>query len=364
MKESFDIVSGDFEGNFFTHQKSVLSASDWNNDFKDHEIHLYRGELKNISKESVYEPEKFRNRESFLLHNVTNVQFHLQPNSDGSNSNRIFNFEQLLLRDAVVKESWELNGKTYGIITGKLLGKVKEEVSGSNSLKPKPTPINPDPPPRWPFDCSKSGNGCMSFFSGCFTNIWRMLLGLLLLLFLLWCLKGCWGKHETTQNCCVERDSLQKELEKLKIDIDKSKNENELLRDSINKKAIQDTLDEISSRVYFYGGSTRIRKISENQIDKMVQIIEENPNMEIEIRGYHNGNLAKKYENDKTIDILRAEAIRDLLIEKGIDGNSITAVGMGESLVDDSNNIQKVVIDGDEFFWNRNMRVEIKVIKF
>jgi outer membrane protein OmpA-like peptidoglycan-associated protein len=357
MKESFDIVSGDFEGNFYTHQRSILTTADWNSGLNDHEIHLYRGELKNISKESVYEPEKFRNRESLLLHNVTDVQFHLPFNSDGSNSNRIFNFDQLLLRDAVVKESWELNGKTYGIISGKLLGRVKEEISGKDPFKPIPfsAPNVPPVPPIGPIDRIKSG---------CLGNIWRLVLGLLLLLLMLWLLKGCLNDNNSNQNCCIERDSLHKELEKLKIDLDTSKNENKVLRDSMSKKAIQDTLDEISSRVYFYGGTTRIRKISENQIDKMVEIITDNPNMEIEIRGYHNGNSVTKLENDKTIDVLRAEAIRDLLIEKGIEGNLITAVGMGESLVDDSKNIQKVVIDGDEFYWNRNMRVEIKIIKF
>ena len=50
MRESFDIVSGDFEGNFYTHQRSILTTADWNSGLNDHEIHLYRGELKNISK--------------------------------------------------------------------------------------------------------------------------------------------------------------------------------------------------------------------------------------------------------------------------------------------------------------------------
>jgi len=127
MKDKFDIVSGDFEGNFYTHQKAVLSASESTID-KKHDIHLYRGELRNIKNENEYNPEQLRNRESYLLHNVTNVQFHLEKDATGNN-NRIYNFEQILLRDAVIKESWELNGKTYGIITGKLLGKVKDEVS-------------------------------------------------------------------------------------------------------------------------------------------------------------------------------------------------------------------------------------------
>ena len=60
-----------------------------------------------------------------------------------SNKNFIYNFEQILLQDAVIKESWELNDKTYGIITGKLLGKVKNEVK-------RPDHSNPQEPPKLP----------------------------------------------------------------------------------------------------------------------------------------------------------------------------------------------------------------------
>lgn len=416
MDDLYKIVSGDFEGTFYTHQKAAFEASSNWEGVKSNEVHLYRGELKNIQKETEYKPENLLNRESLLLHNVTNVQFHLPNKPDGENTNRIFNFDQILLKDAVVQNSWEINGKTYGKVTGKLLGIVKEEVKPTNPQNPppkdqddnKPTqpptlPKNPTggkggtgggpgpgftppppptgptgtgggtgggpgpgfTPPPWP--PSTGGDrfgGCMNKVSGCLGNIWRLLLALLLLTILLWFLKGCWGDHQESQNCCQEKDSLQAELERIKIDLDTIKQENDALRDSIKKEIIQDTLDEISSKIYFYRGLTRIRKISEKQIDRIVAIMKANPEMEAEIRGYYNGSNNPPNSEGKTIDLLRAESIRDLLIEKGVDSNNISSVGMGESKIDDSLYFEEIEIDGVVFKWNRNMRVEIKVIKY
>ena len=57
--------------------------------------------------------------------------------------------------------------------------------------------------------------------------------------------------------------------------------------------------------------------------------------------------------------------IAKLLIEKGVNENLVSAVGMGESTIDPSDEglMQKIVLDGEEFKWNRNMRVEIKIVK-
>jgi outer membrane protein OmpA-like peptidoglycan-associated protein len=52
------------------------------------------------------------------------------------------------------------------------------------------------------------------------------------------------------------------------------------------------------------------------------------------------------------------------LIENGVDSNSLSAVGKGESKIDARDDYQEIEIDGDVFKWNRNMRVEIKVIKY
>jgi hypothetical protein len=249
MRSNYKIVSGDFEGNFYTHQRAALTATEWNSAIKNHEIHLYRGELWNIQEENSYEPESYRNRNSLLLHNVTDVQFHLPVKDDGITANRIFNFDQLLLQDAVVKESWDLNGKTYGIISGKLLGKVKEEVRRNDPSNPVPPTLPPDSPP--PPTTVKTG----PVLPGCLSSIWRLLLALLLLLFILWFLKGCWGDHKANLNCCVERDSLSEKLSKANSENDSLLHKVILLQDSLLKCKDENTkYREIEERRRKRGG--------------------------------------------------------------------------------------------------------------
>lgn len=384
MKDKFDIVSGDFEGNFYTHQKTILTNSEFNSDEKKHDIYLYRGELSKVKEEKEYNPEQLRNRDSFLLHNVTNVQFHLDKDAAGSNNNRIYNFEQLLLRDAVIKESWELNGKTYGIITGKLLGKVKDEVKPpdpSNPQEPpKPPPIIPDPlkphtepvippptggSPSFPNSnsgCLNIGNGCLPAVSGCLSNIWNLLLALLLLLFFLWFLKGCWGTHLESKNCCGERDSLALENKKLQNEIDSLNNlieekENDRIRDSVQNK-----ISELASRIFFKKTKTVIREYSIDEIDKIISILNQYPNSKIEVHGYYDATRFESLVNTDDLDQRRANTVRDLIIEKGISSDRVIAIGKGRSTLDESESVTGYDEEGN--YYNRNMRVDIILTNF
>jgi len=374
MVEEFDIVSGEFEGNFFTHQKNVLTASEWNSAEKNHAIHLYRGELKNINKEIEYKPENYRNRESLLLHNVTNVQFHSKSIS-GENTSKIFDFEQLLIMDAEIKESWELNGKTYGIIRGTIIGKVRQLNSNFDARNPPPqntsdfTKYTPDesnfklPPQRQVTDIVRDGGGVLK---GCFSNIWRFLLALMFLLFLLWMLRGCKDNNNVLNDCCAERDQLLIEYEELKKEKDsleiKLSEMNDTIVDNggIDDEDLQDEINQLSSRVYFKGNSDEILKYSDKQIDKIVQLISKSGNHEIEVRGFYNGN-GGIVEN---LDFKRASRVKELLINKGIDPNVISAIGKGQSFIDDEDDLDDIVIEGETVKWNRNMRVEIKIIKY
>jgi outer membrane protein OmpA-like peptidoglycan-associated protein len=370
MNDSFDIVSGIFEGNFYTHQKSILTASEFNLADKKHDIHLYRGDLWHTKVEENYNPDKQKSRNSFLLHNVTNVQFHFENEREENQPKKVFNFEQLLLHDVQIKESWELNGKTYGIITGKLIGKVKEEIKNpepSNpSEPPKPPPIisNPfkNPIEKWfkpNFPDNPSNNlGCLNLRNGCLSTLLKLLLALLLLLLLFWFIKGCKSNNFYNDDCCRERDSLLIENKKITKELDSLLQLKNQINDSINKEIIQEELDELSSKVYFYGGTTKIRQFSDEQLNKIVDILQKNKNLEVEVRGYYNGN------SNSSIDVDRAEEIKKLLISKGLNYNTVSAVGMGQSTIDSENSYNQINIDGEEFLWNRNMRVEIKIIKY
>lgn len=379
MSERFKIVSGDFEGNFYTHQKSVLSASEWNTAEKNHTIHLYRGELTSIKEEKDYHPEAFRNRDTLLFHNIDNIQFHLNSQSKEINEKFIHEFDQLVLYDTQIKESWELNGKTYGIITGKLYGKVKNRKAVIDPTNPPLQPVDPEsaekitkldpeekvretwdnqekitervennePPKRERINhWMDSGRGCLS---GCLTNFWRLLFTFLLFLFLIWLFRGCLESCSTNQSCCEERDLLKLQLERI---------QNKL--DSIELRRIQIELNDLSSQIYFYGNTTKIRSYSENQINQIVNIIKKYPDLQVIIKGYRNGN-SNLIQSD--LDFDRAVEVKEILIIRGIEENRITAKGMGQSMIDPQDKYQRFTdIEGNEFRWNRNMRVEIEII--
>ena len=377
MNDSFDIVSGVFEGNFYTHQKSILTTSEFNLADKNHDIHLYRGELWHTKVEENYNPNLQKSRNSFLLHNVTNVQFHFENEEKENKPKRVFNFEQLLLHDVQIKESWELNGKTYGIITGKLIGKVKDEIKNPDpsnpSEPPKPPPIisNPfkDPIERWfkpnlP-DNPSNNLGCFNLRNGCLSKLLKLILALLLLLLIFWFIRGCNSSDFTPNDCCKERDSLRLENQIIKNQLDSLLHLKSDVNDSVNKDVIQDELDLLSSKVYFYGGTTKIRHFSNKQLNKIVNLLQRNKNLKVQVRGYYNGDGNSIHEEfNTTIDVARAESIKKILIKKGVNRNNISAIGMGRSTIDDDNSYKKIIVDGEEFQWNRNMRVEIKIIKY
>lgn len=374
MDREFDVVSGDFEGTFYTHQKSVLTPSEWNSSVKDHAIHLYRGELKNIQRETVYDPEKQVNRESLLLHNVTNVQFHLRSDS-GENQSRIFDFEQLLIRNAEIKDSWELNGKTYGIVRGSILGKVRKAGSHFDPTNPPPpgSPeiprIGPDdgnrfPPRRDSSEFFRTVGGC---FSGLLTNLWRLLLALILLLIFWWLLRSCSGFGPSDNDCCSERDSLVIQNDSLLIANDSLRRSNNRLEDSIRTQIIQDELDEISSEIFFYGGTVRIREYSLQALKRIVRLLQNYPNRLLEVRGYYNSDGSPLKElpeyNNATIDFARALRIKELLVEMGANPDQLNCQAMGRSTIDAYDDRRTVIIGEEKFEWNRNMRVELVILK-
>ena len=97
-------------------------------------------------------------------------------------------------------------------------------------------------------------------------------------------------------------------------------------------------------------------EIAKAEIDAIVKILKENPNISIEIDGFHNG------AGPLTIDDERADRIKEIFIAKGIKEDLITSVGKGESTncITDSEEGK----DSNGNPWNCNMRVEINIVKF
>ena len=387
MNKSVKYVSGNFIGNFFTHQKSPISIGEKIPDSELHHVHLYKGDLTEAISIDSFTPEEHLNREGMLLHNVTNVQIHLQ--GEIKQEKKIYDFDQLVLKNVKVESSWEQNGKTYGILKGELVGKVKKISSvpvsnnddavippppiGGNTILP-PTPIDRDDS-GWnkyipPVITDNTRNG------GCLSSIWDILKWLLLLLFILFLLKQCISSNKknenTLTNCDSKLDSLYRINEKRKIEIDSLKNliiyRDSICNSNIERERLQCEIDNLSSEIYFYKGSTKIREYSENKINKIVELLSKNTEVELEILGYHNGSPPKPkyhgFDEKMTIDKARALTVKQMLVNKGIDSNLISVKGMGESTEVPSNELNIINVDGEEFEWNLNMRVEIKIIKY
>jgi outer membrane protein OmpA-like peptidoglycan-associated protein len=372
MDKSVKYVAGNFTGNFFTHQKSPLSIGETIPNSELHNVHLFKGNLTEAISIDSFKPEEHLNRAGMLLHNVTNIEIH----SSQSIANAIYDFDQLVLKNVKVDYSWEQNGKTYGILKGELVGKVKKEsklpLSKDDVETIPPPPIGggtiPTTPPvggdnsGWnkyvpPIITDNRRNG------GCLSSIWNILKWLLLLLLILFLLKQCQNNTNDKNpevDCITTTDSLVKLTEKQQIQIDSLKNiifyADSVCNSNIERERLQYELDNLSSEIFFYGNGTKIREYSNDDIDNIVKILKENPNVSIEIHGYHNG------PGDKTIDEERADKIKQIFIEKGISEDLIKAIGKGQS-----ENCPEDVYEGkeiDEKGWNCNMRVEIKIVKY
>ncbi|MBT8220225.1 MAG: OmpA family protein [Bacteroidia bacterium] len=91
------------------------------------------------------------------------------------------------------------------------------------------------------------------------------------------------------------------------------------------------------SDMNFRPGSHYLRPSSISSLRKLIQVMEDNPNLKIEIRGHicchpNNSPHPDGYDRDAGNNMLsfnRANNIKDYLIKNEIDGTRITAVGMG-----------------------------------
>lgn len=105
--------------------------------------------------------------------------------------------------------------------------------------------------------------------------------------------------------------------------------------------------------IYFNFNKASFKDESYNELNKLVSMMSDNSGMQIEISG-HTDNVGPA-EYNKVLSQRRANAVKDFLVEKGIDSRRITAVGYGEEKPLASNDDEK---EGREL----NRRVEFKVL--
>ena len=240
MSQQILYLGGDFEGYFYTHQSSPLAAGEILPGGNTHAVHIYRGKLENAYELQQFRPADHLDSSSLLLHNVNQIEA-----SVVGADRKIYDFDQAVLNNLKVEQSWELNGKTYGIIRGKLYGKVKAATTPPN--KGSKDPIPPPPPAPGP-----GGGSSVVQNRGCWDSLWKILRWLLLLLLLYVlltqgrsCMQGCNVKYPISDSagCCSMKDSLMRIKDSLQKKLDSS----QLALDSI--KIDRSTTDSLQAEL-------------------------------------------------------------------------------------------------------------------
>lgn len=123
--------------------------------------------------------------------------------------------------------------------------------------------------------------------------------------------------------------------------------------EAINVPEIVDTTHFVMRNIQFEFDSAVIDTIASGpELDSLAYYMTENPNIRIEISGYtdNTGDSA----HNKTLSVERAEAVKNAMIERGIEADRMEANGYGENrpLVPNINEKNKGI----------NRRVEVRVI--
>ena len=105
--------------------------------------------------------------------------------------------------------------------------------------------------------------------------------------------------------------------------------------------------------VQFGAGQTDLLPLSRDELDKLVELLEKNPDMDVDVIGHtdSSGNAGA----NKKLSEERAEAVEEYLVENGIDRDRINARGYGESY--------PIASNGTSSGRLKNRRIEIIVSK-
>ena len=104
--------------------------------------------------------------------------------------------------------------------------------------------------------------------------------------------------------------------------------------------------------IYFDQDSNELTENAKEKLDRVAEIIFENPKVDITLNGYTDSIGSPIYNN--IVSERRANVVKDYLVEKGVDPSKITAIGYGPQNFLASNKTK----EGRRF----NRRVEIELI--
>jgi len=115
------------------------------------------------------------------------------------------------------------------------------------------------------------------------------------------------------------------------------------------EEEVRQDLEDIIERLQFNVNSSNINPSSYDELNRLAQIMQEDPDLRLIIRG-HTDNTGNTNSNLE-LSVNRANAVKDYLVQQGVQAGRIAAFGYGETRPIASNDTQ----DGRE----RNRRVEL-----
>lgn len=356
-------VLGDFKGRFKTNQSVTLGLTETFPKDLEHKVQVYQGAIINSLFEERYSPEKYRKLSSFLLLNVPNVS--VQGNKEAPFSDkRVYTFSQLIIIDPKITRTYDMKGQTYGELEGKIYG-VTAKNPQINQLDPPPidadnggnsggigsTDFNEESDIGQAFN--RAQTGCGNALNGCWTNFWRILYWILLLLFLWWLMRSC-DRMAADDGVCDRRDEHKRLLEEEKKE-----------RDSLKHIYDQNVVKALANikNIYFYQNSSEIHEYSsmdKGNLNRLTRLLQVCNDKSFDLFGHHSG---KEIEST-TIDLSRAEVLRNYFIENGINASHLRTIGMGDKEALDAKKLYDFMAPNYEIkYYNRNMRVEVKLQK-
>jgi outer membrane protein OmpA-like peptidoglycan-associated protein len=365
------VVYGKFKGRYKTNQVMPLTANDAYPTDIAHKVQIYQGNLDTISFDNEYRPEKHRVFKSFVLSNVENIEVAGTPNGPFSKS-QLYDFTQFILIDPKIESAHNINGATYGDISGMVYGKTQS--------RPKISKLDPpDPPPTTAGngDGNNGGNtygpgatgdtgfndnseigdylektkaGCANAASGCFQNFWRFLKYLILLLLLWLLIKACAG--------WADRDDCSKRRHN-KILLERLEKERDSLR-IIYDQNLQKALANID-KIYFYRGTSEIHQYSrgaDGNVERLKHLLSVYNDKKFIIVG-HRGAF-----ESAGLDSLRAKTVRKEFVRAGIAKERIEIRTKADKEPLESEEVYPYMFPNYNLrYYNRNMRVEIRIKK-
>jgi outer membrane protein OmpA-like peptidoglycan-associated protein len=108
------------------------------------------------------------------------------------------------------------------------------------------------------------------------------------------------------------------------------------------------------NNVLFYQSKAQLIPTSYPELDKLAQMMNENPLIKIQVEG-HTDNVGDRFKNQKLSED-RVEAVKHYLVNRGVAEERITGIGYGGS---------KPVADNSRELTRRlNRRVEFKILEY